>query len=171
MTTALYLLSLLMAVLIAAIADLVSDEVRARLDRLPLAVLAAAARRLPPDLRPELYEQAWLPELHFLLQGDEAVPITRQHRRRDRARPSAREAVRARPRDRLPAKLCSRRQCGVPPTRRLPHGRRHRLHVMESGSLLRGVPSCHRPIPAPYATPENTTYLRRWGIAPVGDAL
>jgi hypothetical protein len=72
-----YFLGLVVAVLIAAVGELVSDEIRARLDRIPLALLAAAARRLPPEQRAELYEQAWLPELQYVLRGDEAMPITR----------------------------------------------------------------------------------------------
>lgn len=73
----LYLFGLIVALLIAAVGELVSDEIRARLDRLPMAVLRAAARRLPRDQRGELYGQAWLPELRHILQGDEAMPITR----------------------------------------------------------------------------------------------
>jgi hypothetical protein len=56
---------------------MVSDEIRARLDRIPRALLAMAARRLSPDLRNDLYIGAWLPELQHILQGDEAIPITR----------------------------------------------------------------------------------------------
>jgi len=77
MTAATYFLSLLLAVLIAAFGELVSDEIRARLDRVPLALLSAAARRLSPEQRVELYERAWLPELHHILRGDQATPITR----------------------------------------------------------------------------------------------
>ena len=72
-----YGFSFLAAVLITAVGELVSDEIRARLDRLPLTLLAAAARRLPPDQRGELYGQAWLPELRHILRGDQATPITR----------------------------------------------------------------------------------------------
>jgi hypothetical protein len=65
------------AVLLAAVGELVSEEIRARLDRIPLALLAAAAKRLPSDQRAELYEHGWLPELHHILRSDEAMPITR----------------------------------------------------------------------------------------------
>jgi hypothetical protein len=65
-------LSLVAAMLVAALGELVSDEIRGRLDRVPFALLAAAARRLPADQRADLYEQAWLPELHYVLRGDEA---------------------------------------------------------------------------------------------------
>jgi len=77
MIAAKYLLGLVVAVLIAAVGELVSDEIRARLDRIPLALLAAASRRIAPEFRTELYDEAWLPELQHILQGDEAMPITR----------------------------------------------------------------------------------------------
>jgi hypothetical protein len=77
MSALLYFSGLLVAVLVAATGELVSDEIRARLDRIPLALLAIAASRLPRDQRDELYEQAWFPELHHILQGNEATPITR----------------------------------------------------------------------------------------------
>ncbi len=70
-------LSFALAVLIAVLGELVSDEIRGRLDCVPFALLAAAARRLPKDQRIGLYEQAWLPELHYLLRGDQAKPLTR----------------------------------------------------------------------------------------------
>ena len=46
-----YICGLVVLVLVAAVGELVSDEIRARLDRIPLALLAAAARRLPAELR------------------------------------------------------------------------------------------------------------------------
>jgi Restriction endonuclease len=70
-------LSLVSAVVVAALGELVSDEIRARLDLIPLALLAAVGRRLPASERAGLYEQAWLPELHHILRGDQATPITR----------------------------------------------------------------------------------------------
>jgi hypothetical protein len=72
-----YVFGLVVAVLLAVIGELVSAEVRARLDRIPLALLAMAARRLPPKQYKALYVEAWLPELRHVLQGDEATPITR----------------------------------------------------------------------------------------------
>jgi hypothetical protein len=72
-----YVYGLGVLVLVAAVGELVSDEIRARLDRIPLALLAAAARRLPREQRAKMYGQVWFPELHYLLQGDEAMPITR----------------------------------------------------------------------------------------------
>jgi hypothetical protein len=70
-------LSLASAVLVAALGELVSDEIRARLDLIPFALLAAAARRLPASQQAGLHDQAWLPELHHILRGDQATPITR----------------------------------------------------------------------------------------------
>lgn len=72
-----YVLGVVAAVTLAAVGELVSDEIRARLDRIPLGVLAMAAKRLRPEHREALYVQEWLPELHHVLQGDEATPITR----------------------------------------------------------------------------------------------
>ena len=56
---------------------MVSEEVRDRLDHLPQAILRLAAQRLDPALRVTLYEEEWLPELTYILKGDEARPITR----------------------------------------------------------------------------------------------
>jgi hypothetical protein len=65
------------AVPCAVLGEQISEEIRARLDRIPRAPLAAAARRLPAEQRAELYEYSWLPELYHILRGDEAMPITR----------------------------------------------------------------------------------------------
>jgi hypothetical protein len=62
---------------LAMIGDMVSEEVRDRLDRLPQAILRLAARRLDPALRASLYEEVWLPDLAYHLKGDEARPVTR----------------------------------------------------------------------------------------------
>lgn len=60
-----------------AIGDMVSEEVRDRLDHLPHAILRLAARRLDPGLREDVYDDEWMPELTYILKGDEARPITR----------------------------------------------------------------------------------------------
>jgi hypothetical protein len=60
-----------------AIGDMVSEEVRDRLDHLPHAILRLAARRLDPGLREDVYDDEWMPELNYILKGDEARPITR----------------------------------------------------------------------------------------------
>ncbi len=60
-----------------ALGDMVSEEVRDRLDYLPHTILRLAARRLDPAQRVTVYEDEWLPELAYILKGDEARPITR----------------------------------------------------------------------------------------------
>lgn len=59
------------------ISDMVSEEVRDRLDHLPQTILRLAARRLDPKHRAALYEEVWLPDLAYFLKGDEARPVTR----------------------------------------------------------------------------------------------
>jgi hypothetical protein len=71
------LLSFVGGLLVATVGDIVSDEIRAHLDNLPLGLLKLAARRLPAELRIRVYEEEWLPELHWVLRGDDAKPITR----------------------------------------------------------------------------------------------
>ncbi|MGH3208926.1 MAG: helix-turn-helix domain-containing protein [Trebonia sp.] len=61
----------------AAIGDMVSEEVRDRLDHVPNAILQLAARRLDASERAAIYDDEWLPELTYILQGDEARPVTR----------------------------------------------------------------------------------------------
>jgi hypothetical protein len=61
----------------AAIGDLVSEEIRDRLDHLPHAILRLAAQRLSPALCDDVYTDEWMPELTYILRGDEARPITR----------------------------------------------------------------------------------------------
>jgi hypothetical protein len=61
----------------AAIGDMVSEEVRDRLDHLPHAILRLAARWLDPAQRFTVYEDEWLPELTYILKGNEARPVTR----------------------------------------------------------------------------------------------
>ena len=70
-------LGVLIGLGMTALGDMVSEEVRDRLDHLPQAVLRLAARRLDPAQRISVYEDEWLPELTYILKGDEARPITR----------------------------------------------------------------------------------------------
>jgi hypothetical protein len=65
------------AVTVTITHDLISEEARARLDKVPFALLKLAARRLPPNIRARIYNDEWLPELHYILREDEAEPITR----------------------------------------------------------------------------------------------
>ena len=68
---------LVVMVLLAVIGDLVRAEIRGRLDRIPRALLAMAARRLPPEQHEVHFVKEWLPELDHVLQDDQAIPITR----------------------------------------------------------------------------------------------
>ncbi|GII87246.1 hypothetical protein Ssi03_52360 [Sphaerisporangium siamense] len=62
----------------AVVVNLVSEEVRMRLERLPFVILRLAARRIPPELRDEIYGNTLLPELHYLLSEETGSgPITR----------------------------------------------------------------------------------------------
>jgi hypothetical protein len=42
-----------------------------------IAILRLAAPRLDPDLHAAVHDDEWLPELAYILKGDEARPITR----------------------------------------------------------------------------------------------
>jgi hypothetical protein len=70
-------LSLLGSLLTAAIGDAVSEEIRDRLDHLPHAILRLAAARLSATDRAASYDDEWLPELTYILKGNEARPVTR----------------------------------------------------------------------------------------------
>jgi hypothetical protein len=62
---------------ITVIGDMVSEEVRDRLDHIPHAILKFAAGCLGPGQRSSVYDDEWLPELYYILRGAEARPITR----------------------------------------------------------------------------------------------
>jgi hypothetical protein len=64
------------ALAMACIGDLISEEIRYRLDRLPHGLIRLAVRRVPADLRGDLYDE-WTAELHEVLRGAKAPPITR----------------------------------------------------------------------------------------------
>ena len=61
----------------AAVGDMVSEEVRDRLDHVPEAILKLAASRLDASKRVAIYDGEWLPELTYILRGDEARPVSR----------------------------------------------------------------------------------------------
>jgi hypothetical protein len=71
------ILGVLAALGMTALGDMVSEEVRDRLDHLPHAILGLAAKRLDAEQRSTLYNDEWMPELIYILKGDEALPITR----------------------------------------------------------------------------------------------
>lgn len=62
---------------LTVVGDIVSEEVRDRLDHIPHAILKLAAGRLDPRQRSSVYDDEWLPELYYILRGAEARPITR----------------------------------------------------------------------------------------------
>jgi hypothetical protein len=65
------------ALAMAALGDLVSEEIRGWLDLVPKAVLRLAATQLEPAQRQPIYQGEWLPELSYALRGAESRPITR----------------------------------------------------------------------------------------------
>lgn len=71
------LLTFIAGIITAAIGELLSDEVRDRLDEIPHAILGLAARMLDSGQRETVYRDEWLPELTYILKGSEARPITR----------------------------------------------------------------------------------------------
>lgn len=64
------------ALLGLAIGDALSEEVRGRLDQFPRTLICLAAARLPQEQR-EDHTDEWLAELHEILRGSEALPVTR----------------------------------------------------------------------------------------------
>lgn len=71
------ILSIAGGLVTAAIGDMVSDEVRDRLDHLPHAILRLAVYHLDAGERAAIYDDEWLPELTYILRGDEARPVSR----------------------------------------------------------------------------------------------
>lgn len=65
------------ALLALAGGGMASEEVRARLDRLPSVILRAARSRLPAGLRERVHDQEWVPELEHILEHAELFPLTR----------------------------------------------------------------------------------------------
>ncbi|WP_194921610.1 PP2C family protein-serine/threonine phosphatase [Catenulispora rubra] len=59
-----------------ALGELVSKEIRGRLDKVPAAILRLAGRRLGAAVRDGLLDE-WGAELHEILRGVEALPVTR----------------------------------------------------------------------------------------------
>jgi len=72
----LVVLGFLGSLVVVAIGDMVSEEVRARLDRLPHAVLCLAIRRLPGELRADIGKD-WHAELDHILHRAKLYPVTR----------------------------------------------------------------------------------------------
>jgi hypothetical protein len=72
-----FALSVALMFLGAALGDLVSEEIRGWLDRVPHAVLRLATLRLDQADREATYREVWGPGLDYFLRGDESRPITR----------------------------------------------------------------------------------------------
>jgi hypothetical protein len=70
-------LAILTGIAVAIIGELLSEEIRDRLDQVPRAILRFAARWLDPNQRTTVYRDEWEPELIYILKGAEARPITR----------------------------------------------------------------------------------------------
>jgi lipopolysaccharide/colanic/teichoic acid biosynthesis glycosyltransferase len=64
------------ALVTAVVGDLVSEEVRTRLERLPAALIRLAGGWLPANVRHEWTDE-WLAELAYILRGTESLPISR----------------------------------------------------------------------------------------------
>ncbi|MEU8246524.1 hypothetical protein [Nonomuraea sp. NPDC048916] len=61
----------------AVLADLVNEEIRGQLDRIPVVLLSIARRRLPEAMRGPLHDEEWYPELQEILNGENARPVSR----------------------------------------------------------------------------------------------
>ena len=65
------------AVVLGIFRDLVSQELKGRLDLLPHFILLLAATQLNETQYDSIYKEEWLPELEFILKEAEGLPITR----------------------------------------------------------------------------------------------
>jgi len=70
-------LAILSGIAVAVVGELLSEEIRDRLDQVPRAILRFATRWLGPDQRMTVYRDEWEPELIYILKGAEARPVTR----------------------------------------------------------------------------------------------
>lgn len=66
----------LVALITTTVSNLVTEELRSRLDLMPYAVLRLAIRRLPAELQKDVGDE-WLAELHHILHRTESLPVTR----------------------------------------------------------------------------------------------
>lgn len=67
----------IVAMLLKAGSDLVSDELRGWLEVIPDAILRMAAMHLPCDQRLEIYREIWQPDLLFITRKAGRRPITK----------------------------------------------------------------------------------------------
>jgi hypothetical protein len=68
--------AILLAVLAAAFLELLKDELRGQIERIPYGLLRLARARVPAELREPLYDREWLPELRHILKGSDRLPLT-----------------------------------------------------------------------------------------------
>ena len=71
-----WLLGAALTLMLATLSSMVSNEAKARLDRIPYGLLSIAVRRLPQQIRADV-GQEWHAELDHILHRVEAYPITR----------------------------------------------------------------------------------------------
>lgn len=72
----LLLMGIAIGVVKAAVGDMIQEEARTRLGRIPFALIRIATLRVPPGLRDDLAAE-WNAELGFLLTGTDGMPVTR----------------------------------------------------------------------------------------------
>jgi hypothetical protein len=65
------------AVVVLVVKDLLKDELRGHVERMPHRLLRLARLRLPAELRSRLHDGEWLPELEHIWARLESVPLTR----------------------------------------------------------------------------------------------
>ncbi|KAA9376034.1 PrsW family intramembrane metalloprotease [Microbispora cellulosiformans] len=68
---------LLGSLVLGVAVELAAREVEGRLDQVPWLILRLARRRLHPEIRDEVFDDEWAPELHFILQSSGGLPLTR----------------------------------------------------------------------------------------------
>jgi hypothetical protein len=68
--------ALVIGVAKAVIGDMIQEEARTRLGRIPFALIRLAGRRVSADMREDLTAE-WTAELDFLLTGTAGMPLTR----------------------------------------------------------------------------------------------
>lgn len=72
-----FALGVILTVACAACSDLIKQEAATRLERLPLWLLHRAARDLPDDIRGQILNEQWIPDLLYITRGSEGLPLTK----------------------------------------------------------------------------------------------
>ncbi|MBG0818286.1 hypothetical protein [Planomonospora sp. ID82291] len=73
----LFIVTTVVAVLCTTCSDLIKQEAATRLERLPLWLLHRAARDLPADIRDEVLDEQWIPDLLHVCRDADGMPLTR----------------------------------------------------------------------------------------------